>query len=66
MKSRSLFADRQLLHDHPLATQLTIQLGDDGRLSLTACGHNDALMLDSLVARDENHPPAILADNAIP
>lgn len=66
MKDRSSYADKQLLHDHPLATQLTIQLGDNGRLSLIARGHNDALMLNSLVTRDENHSPAILADNAVP
>ena len=66
MKDRSSFADRQLLHDHPLAAQLTIQLGGNGRLSLTTRGHNDALMLNSLVARDENHSPAILVDNAVP
>lgn len=63
-KDRS--SDRRLLHDHPQTTQLTIQFGDDGRLSLTARGYNDALMLDFPVAQDKKHPPAILADNAIP
>lgn len=29
IKDRSSFTDRQLLHDYPVATQLTIQLGDD-------------------------------------
>jgi hypothetical protein len=53
MKDRSLLVDRQRYH--PLATQLAIQLEDDGRLSLTASGYNNALTLDSLVARDQTH-----------
>jgi hypothetical protein len=67
MKVRSSVVERQILHNHPQATQLTIQLGEDGRLSLTANTHNDTMKLGSLVvAQDETHPPAIVADNAGP
>jgi hypothetical protein len=59
--------ERQILHDHPQATQPTIQLREDGRLSLTTNTHNYSLMLDSLVvAQDEIHPRVIVADNAGP
>lgn len=66
MKDRLSVVGRQILHDRPQETQLTIQLGDDVRLSLTTHGHNDALILDSLDARNENIPRAVLADNAEP
>ena len=66
MKDRSFVEEGQIPRYHSQATQLTIQLGEDGRLSLTAHSHNDTLILDSLVARDENIPPATLADNTGP
>ena len=64
MNSHPLVQDRQLLHDHPPATQLNTQLRGDGRLSLTTHGHNEALILDPLIARDESIPLAVLANNA--
>jgi len=35
-------------------------------LSLTIHCHNDTIVFDSLAFRDQNSPPAILADNAGP
>ena len=43
-KSHSLIGEGQIQHLHPQATQLTIQLEEDGLLSLTANSHNDVLM----------------------
>lgn len=64
-KSRSLVEEGQIQHDHPQATQLTIQL-EDGRLSLTANSYNNALMGPLAATRDENFSVAILADYAGP
>jgi len=61
MKDHSLVKAGQMTHDYQ-ATQLSIQLEEDSRLSLTTNGHIDALMLDSLIDRDESITPAILAD----
>ena len=58
-------AEGSVQHDHPQATQLTIQL-EDGRLSLTANSHNNALMGPLAATRDENFSVAILADHAGP
>jgi hypothetical protein len=66
MKDHCLAEEGQIPHDYLQPTQLPIQLGEDSRFSLTARAHNNALILDSLVARDENISPAILADNAGP
>jgi serine/threonine protein kinase len=63
MKDRSSVEKRQILDDCPEAIQLTIQLGEEGRLSLTCHSLDDGLTLDSLVAHDESIPPAILADS---
>ena len=43
-KSHSLVGEGQIQHLHPQATQLTIQLEEDGLLSLTPNSHNDVLM----------------------
>jgi len=66
MKDRSLVEEGQMQHDHPQATQLTIQLKEDGRLSLTANSHNNALMGPLAATQDENFSVAILADHAGP
>jgi len=66
MKDRSLVEEGQMQHDHPQATQLTIQLEEDSRLSLTANGHNSALMGPLAATQDENFSVAILADHARP
>lgn len=52
-------------HDPFQATKLTIQLSEDGRVSLTAHGHSDAPMRDSLNAEDETPLPAIVDDSAV-
>ena len=64
-KSRSLVEEGQTQHDHPQATQLTIQL-EDGRLSLTANSHNNTPMGPLAVTRDGPFSIAILADHASP
>lgn len=64
-KSR-LVKEGQIQHDHRQATQLTIQLEEDGRLSLTANSHNNALMGPLAATPDENFSVAILADHAGP
>ncbi|KAL9018173.1 MAG: hypothetical protein Q9185_004495 [Variospora sp. 1 TL-2023] len=63
MKDRSLVEEGQMSHDDP---QASIQLGEHGRLSLTAQGRYDAPMLDVLDAQDETCPPAIVTDNVDP
>ncbi|KAL8972166.1 MAG: hypothetical protein Q9197_002912 [Variospora fuerteventurae] len=63
MKDRSSVEEGQISHDDP---QASIQLGEHGRLSLTAQGRYDAPMLDVLDAQDETRPPAIVTDNVDP
>lgn len=64
MKGPSSIVERQTLQGHPRATQLSIHLEDDCRLSFKSHSHNDVLVLDSLVARNENILLVIVADNA--
>ena len=64
MQDRFAIQDGQMPHDNPRATQRTTHL-ENSRLSLTTSNHNDAPILNSVVART-NTPPAILADSISP
>lgn len=63
-KSR-LVEEGQIQHDHPQATQLSIEL-EDGRFSLSTNSHNNALMGPLAATRGENFSTAILADHVGP
>ena len=64
-KSRSLVEEGQIQHDHPQATQPNIQF-EDGRLSLTANSHDNALMGPLAATREKSFSVAISADHASP
>ena len=64
-KSRSLVEEGQIQDDHPQATQLNIQF-EDGRLSLTANIHNNALIGPLAATREKSFSIAISADHAGP
>lgn len=65
--SKSRFVEEsQIQHGQPQATQLPIQLDEDGRLPLTANSHHNTPIAPLAATREENFSVAILADHAGP
>jgi len=64
--SRRVLAPSDIQMEECRATQLTIRLGEGGRMSFTTHDHNGSQILESLIIKDENILPSVLADNTGP